>query len=119
MDWKLVPALVASAVMMFFGIAAALRPGALHRLLGIAAESPLGTSEIRAVFGGMFVAFGLACIVLREPIVFAVVGAAWLSDFAVRVVSVFVDRVPAKEALVVLGTALALGAALLSGYWLA
>ena len=119
MDWKLVPALAASAVMLFFGIAAALRPAALQPLLGVAAESPLGTSEIRAVFGGMFVAFGLACIVLREPVVFAVVGTAWLADFAVRLVSVFVDRVPAKGALVVLGTALVMGGALLSGYWLA
>ncbi len=118
-DWKLVPALAASALMMLFGIAAALRPAALRPLLGVAAESPLGTSEIRAVFGGMFVALGLACIVLREPVVFAVVGTAWLADFTVRLASVFVDRVPARAALVVLGTALVMGGALLSGRWLA
>jgi hypothetical protein len=37
----------------------------------------------------------------------------------VRLVSVFIDRVPAKQAVPVLATALALGLALTSGYWLA
>jgi hypothetical protein len=104
--------------MTAFGIGAMIRPSSLS-WVGVSADSPLGTSEIRAVFGGMFVALGLACIILREPVVFGVVGAAWLADLAVRTVAVFVDRVPAKEALTVLATALVMGVALLSGYWLA
>lgn len=115
MDWSLAPAIGAAAVMALFGIGALMRPATLA-WVGVSAESPLGTSEIRAVFGGMFVALGVACIVTREPLVFATVGVAWLADFAVRFVSVFVDRVPAREAIMVLAVALTMGALLMSGY---
>ncbi|MDZ4166887.1 MAG: hypothetical protein U1E08_04245 [Coriobacteriia bacterium] len=115
MDWTLAPALAAAAAMTLFGLGALMRPATLA-WVGVSADTPLGTSEIRAVFGGMFVALGVACIVTREPVVFAVVGAAWLADFAVRFVSVFIDRVPIGQALTVLGIALVMGVLLASGY---
>lgn len=118
MSWSLVPALAAAALMTVFGIGAMMRPTAL-KAVGVSADSPLGTTEIRAVFGGMFVALGVACIITRDPLVFAVVGSAWLADLGVRAVAVFVDRVPARQALTVLGAAALIGGALLSGYWLA
>lgn len=118
MDWQLVPALLAASVMTLFGLGALMRPSSLE-MVGVTAASPLGTSEIRSVFGGMFVALGVACLLTRESIVFGVVGAAWLADVAVRVVSAFVDRVPLKQALIVLAIGSLTGAALLSGYWLA
>ncbi|MRS11981.1 MAG: hypothetical protein EG823_02785 [Actinobacteria bacterium] len=113
MSWQAIPALLGACVMAVFGLSALIRPSALT-LVGVRADSPLGASEIRSVFGGMFVALGAACLITREPIVFAVVGAAWLADVAVRLVSVVVYRVPVREAIAVL----AVGAALLSGYWL-
>ncbi|MBN2848502.1 MAG: hypothetical protein JXP72_08670 [Coriobacteriia bacterium] len=115
MDWRLVPALIAAAAMVAFGIGAALRPQSLE-WVGVRAESALGTSEIRAVFGGMFIALGVACLVMREPAVFAVVGAAWLADVTVRLMAIAVDRVPAREALTVLGIGSLMGVALVSGY---
>jgi hypothetical protein len=118
MDWQLVPALVAAGGMTVFGSGALMRPSSLA-IVGISADSPLGTSEIRSVFGGMFIALGVACLITREPVVFAVVGAAWLADVAVRMVSVIVDRVPIRPALTVLAVGTAVGTALLSGYWLA
>lgn len=118
MHWELVPALIAAVIMTLIGLGAIARPSALE-MVGVSATSPLGRSEIRAVFGGMFVALGLACLLIREPIVFAVVGAAWLADVAVRIVAIFVDRVPLKAALGVLSIGGAMGVALVSGYWLA
>lgn len=104
--------------MTLFGIGALMRPTTLLAV-GISAESPLGTSEIRSVFGGMFIALGVACLLTREPIVFAVVGSAWLADVAVRVVAVAVDRIPARQAAAVLSAGAAVGGLILSGYWLA
>lgn len=118
MSWALVPALVAAGLMTAMGVACIVRPESL-RMIGVVAENPLGRSEIRVVFGAMFLALGLACIILREPIVFAVVGAAWLADFVVRLVAVIVDRVPIRDAAWVLAIAAAMGAALMSGYWAA
>ena len=118
MHWQLVPALLAASTMVFFGLSALMRPSSLE-IVGVTAASPLGTSEIRSVFGGMFVALGVACLLTREPLVFGVVGAAWLADAGVRVVSALVDRVPPKQAFSVLGVGGIIGAALVSGYWLA
>lgn len=118
MSLSLVPALLAAGLMVVVGVGAALKPTSLETV-HVVATSALGRSEIRSVFGGMFVALGLACILLREPVVFAVVGAAWLADVAVRVVSALADPMPRAQALAVLGTGLAMGLALLSGYWLA
>lgn len=117
-DWRLLPALLASAVMTAFGVGALVKPTALEPL-GVRAVSPLGSSEIRAVFGGMFIALGVSAVVLREPIVFLVLGIAWFGDVLARLAAVALDRVPAREAVPVLGIALAIGSALVSGYWLA
>lgn len=119
MDWGLLPALLGALVTLTFGVASAVKPSSLERLIGVAATTPLGTSEIRAVFGGMFIAAGALALITREPLVFLTLGAAWLGDFMVRLVAVGVDRVPAREALVVLALAALIGGALLSGYWLA
>lgn len=43
MDWALAPAIGGAAIMMLFGVAAAVRPGALARV-GISASSPLGAT---------------------------------------------------------------------------
>jgi hypothetical protein len=118
MNWNLVPALTAAGVMTAFGVSAAIRPASLAAI-GVSATSALGVSEIRAVFGGMLIALGLACIITREPLVFAAVGGAWLADVAVRLVAVFVDRVPARQAATVLAIGLAMAMAIGSGYWLA
>lgn len=117
MDWYLAPALAAASVMVLFGIGAALKPTSFEAV-GVSASTPLGTSELR-VIGAMFVAAGAACIITREPAVFATVGAMWLADAAVRVVATAIDRVPFRQAIAVLAIALALGLALVSGYWLA
>ena len=118
MNWELVPALTAAVAMTLAGLGAIARPSTLE-MVGVTATSPVGRSEVRAVFGGMFVALGLACLLTREPNVFAVVGAAWLADVAVRIVAVFIDRVPLKESLSLLAIGSVMGAALVSGYWLA
>ena len=117
MDWHLGPALAAAALMVAFGLGAAIRPASLA-WVGVRPDSPLGVSEIRAVFGGMFIALGAACILTREPVVFAVVGSAWLADVAVRAIAVFVDRVPSRQAVTVLGIGSVMGLALVSGSWL-
>lgn len=118
MDWQLIPALVAAGIMTLSRLGALMRPSSLASI-GVTTDSPLGTSEIPSVFGGMFIGLGVACLITREPVVFAVVGAGWLADVAVRMVSVIVDRVPARQAAAVLSIGAVIGAALPSGYWLA
>ena len=51
-----------------------------------------GRSEIRATYGGLFVALGVACIVAQAEMAFMVAGAAWLGASVGRVYSALVDR---------------------------
>jgi len=57
--------------------------------------SPMGTrgiAEIRATYGGLFVAIGLVCLVLRQPPAFAVASAAWLGAALARAISMVLTR---------------------------
>lgn len=57
--------------------------------------SPMGTrgiAEIRATYGGLFVAIGLVCLVSRQPPAFAVASAAWLGAALARVISMVLSR---------------------------
>lgn len=51
-----------------------------------------GLSEIRATYGGLFAALGLACLALQSIAVFATAGLAWVGAAAGRAGSVWVDR---------------------------
>ena len=44
------------------GLAALVEPVRFGAQVGLAADGPLGRSELRAVFGGVFVGLGLACL---------------------------------------------------------
>jgi hypothetical protein len=50
-----------------------------------------GISEIRAVLGGLFIALGVAPIVLKGD-TFAMLGWAYLAIALVRIVSIFIDN---------------------------
>ncbi len=51
-----------------------------------------GVSEIRATYGGLFAALGLACLVLQSTAVFSTAGIAWVGAAAGRAWSVLIDR---------------------------
>lgn len=51
-----------------------------------------GRSEIRATYGGLFAAMGLACLLSQWYPVFLTVGIAWAGVGAGRVWSVAIDR---------------------------
>jgi hypothetical protein len=116
--WTQVPALVASAAMVLLGITALIRPTEFGALIGLRAEKPVGTSELRAAFGGLFIGLGVGAIVIREPAVFGMLGAAWFAGSAVRIVSVFADHVSAKSAIPFLFVGIALGTLFLSALFL-
>ncbi len=51
----------------------------------------IGKSEIRATYGGLFAALGLACLLTQAPGVFLAAGLAWVGAAAGRAFSVVVD----------------------------
>lgn len=66
-------------------------PQITARFVAVNPVGLLGRSELRATYGGFFLALGLACIVLDSPELYLAVGIAWLGAAVGRVVSAMVD----------------------------
>jgi len=71
--------------------------GALHLQTD---GNTMGLSEIRASVGCLFVAMGIGCIHLNEPMAFFMLGVAYIGAAAGRFVSLVVDRPPFTKAFI-------------------
>jgi hypothetical protein len=116
MDLAQIPSTVAALLVFALGIAVAIKPDAIGRV-GVTATTPLGRTELRAVFGGMFIAMGAVCLITGHPYAYLAAGCMWLGDAFVRVFALFADRPRLTEGLTVLGLGVLMGALLISGFW--
>ena len=73
------------------GLLALARPGVVPGFTGLTPTGPRGTSEIRSIFGGLFIAIGSAPFVLGEE-AFGVLGFTYLGIAIVRLFSIFFDK---------------------------
>lgn len=83
---------VGAVITMGLGVMSLLAPQLTARFTSIKPQGKIGISEIRATYGGFFIALGLGAIVLQSPVVFELLGLAWLAAAAGRVYSMVVDR---------------------------
>ena len=84
-------------------------PRAVFGFTGLSAPGPRGITEIRAVLGGLFIGLGLAPFILRSPAAYKMLGIAYLAIFAVRLVSLFVDKSFEQSNYISLAVEIALG----------
>jgi succinate dehydrogenase/fumarate reductase cytochrome b subunit len=90
------------------GLLAFVKPDAAYGFTGLSATGPRGVSEIRAVFGGLFVALGLAPLWLG-PTAYVVLGIGYLAIAAARAFSIVFDKSFARTNLISLGIEVVLG----------
>jgi hypothetical protein len=74
------------------GVLGAVAPHRAARLVGIAPVGGVGVSEIRATYGGLFIALGAACLALGSPVAYTVAGIAWLGAASMRLPSLLLDE---------------------------
>jgi hypothetical protein len=79
---------VLSIALGLFGL---IFPSSAAKLVAVQPLGRLGTSEIRATYGGLFIGLGAACLYLQHPIAYFVGGAAWLGAAVGRLISVLID----------------------------
>jgi len=84
--------LISAVVTIALGALGLLNPNGAQRLTGVRASAREGTSEVRATYGGFFLALGILALVTREPWVYATVGAGWSGAAGARLLSLFVDK---------------------------
>jgi len=68
------------------------RPSAAAAFTSIEPKGLIGVSEIRATYGGFFLALGSFALWARSEQVFLVLGLAWIGAALGRLLSVLVDR---------------------------
>jgi hypothetical protein len=92
MDGSLILNNLGSAITVGLGVLALTRPATVASFTSIRPEGLTGISEIRATYGGFFLALGSYALYAQATEVFFVLGVAWLGAAAGRVVSVAIDH---------------------------
>jgi hypothetical protein len=110
-----VPAVLGATASIVAGLLGLIWPKRVSRVIGLELLGPLGVSEFRATYGGLFIGAGCAVLVIGSADAALVLGAAWLGAFAARVASVAVDRNASKENIAGCAIELGVGALLVFG----
>lgn len=84
--------LLGPAACLLLGVAALIRPVDFAAQTGLAATGPLGRSELRAVFGGVFVGIAAACFVLGVPAAYWTAACAFFGGAAAKILSAAQER---------------------------
>ena len=79
------------------GAVAFLRPLAVTGFTGLTASGERGVSELRAIFGGLFLGLGIAPLALDTTEAYQVAGITYLAIAAARTFSIFYDRSYARS----------------------
>ena len=69
----------------------------MSKVIGLRLPGPLGVSEFRATYGGLFIGGGLAVVLVQSGDAAAVLGTAWAGAFIARAISVVIDKSRSKE----------------------
>lgn len=82
---------IAAIATVLTGLFALVKPSAIRGFTGLLAEGPRGISEVRAIFGGLFIALGVSPFIFGG-IAYQVLGLGYLAIALVRLVSIFLDK---------------------------
>lgn len=100
--------MIAAGLTGLTGLLALVRPASVYDFTGLAVTGPRGVSEIRAIFGGLFIALGVAPFFLGIP-AYRMLGIGYLAIALVRLVSIFIDSSTAQSNLISLGIEILFG----------
>jgi uncharacterized membrane protein len=90
------------------GLLALVKPTAVYGFTVLTANGVRGVSEIRAIFGGLLIALGLASLFLG-PVAYQMLGIAYLGIAAARAFSIVFDKSTAQSNLISLFIEVVLG----------
>jgi len=101
---KIIAALATAAT----GLLAFVKPATTYGFIGLNAIGVRGVSEIRSIFGGLFIGLGLAPLFLGTP-AYQMLGIGYLAIAVARTFSIVFDKSYAQSNLISLGTEIVLG----------
>jgi hypothetical protein len=99
---------IAAIVTGLTGLLAFIKPDAVYGFTGLTAEGARGISEIRAIFGGLFIALGVAPFFLGAS-AYRMLGIGYLAIAVTRTFSIFFDHSFAQSNLISLAIEIVFG----------
>lgn len=83
--------MIAALATAVTGLLALVKPGSTYSFIGLNASGVRGVSEIRAIFGGLFIGLGVAPLFLGET-AYLMLGIGYLAIALARTFSILFDR---------------------------
>ena len=74
------------------GLLALVKPDAVYGFTGLLAKGARGISEIRSIFGGLFIGLGIAPLILKSNAAYRMLGIGYLAIAAARLFSMIFDK---------------------------
>jgi Domain of unknown function (DUF4345) len=108
MDILTVLKFIAALATIATGLLAFVKPSAAYGFTGLNANGVRGVSEIRSIFGGLFIGLGIAPFFLGSA-AYSMLGVGYLAIAAARVFSIVLDKSYAQSNLISLGIEILLG----------
>ena len=90
------------------GLLAFVKPAATYGFIGLSPNGVRGVSEIRAIFGGLFIALGLAPLFLGAA-TYQMLGIGYLAIAMARLISILFDRSYAQSNIISLVIEIVMG----------
>jgi hypothetical protein len=103
--------IIAALLIAVRGLFALIKPDSTYCFIGLNANGVRGVSEIRSIFGGMFIALGIVPLFLG-PVAYQMLGITYLVIAAARAFSIVFDKSYAQSNLISLVIEIVLGAIL-------
>jgi len=91
MNFLLILKIIASIGTAATGVLALIKPTAVYGFTGLLTSGPRGITEIRSIFGGLFIALGIAPFIFG-PVGYQILGLGYLAIAAVRLISIIIDH---------------------------
>ena len=85
------------AVTVGSGVVLLVKPESVSGFTGLAPDTARGVTEVRAAMGGVFIALGLAPLILRAPAAERVLGLVYLAIAVIRAPFMFADGSAAEQ----------------------
>lgn len=108
MNFLTILQIIAALATAATGLLAFFKPNAVYGFIGLNANGVRGVSEIRSIFGGLFIGLGLAPLFLGST-AYLMLGIGYLAIALARTFSIFFDKSTDKSNLISLVTEIVLG----------
>lgn len=84
--------IIAAIATILTGMFSLIKPTAITGFTGISPLGGRGITEIRSIFGGLFIALGLFPLIVNSPIAYMMLGVTYLGIGVVRAISMITDK---------------------------